>query len=44
MSESGIDLIRRLLVVDPAKRITADEIQEHNWISGKAKVSKLNML
>merc|ERR1712173_288239 len=31
-----IDLVGRMLTVDPEKRITAQEAIEHPWITGKA--------
>jgi len=30
----GKDLIRSLLVKDPKKRLTADELLEHPWVKG----------
>jgi len=34
VSEEAKDLIRKMLIVDPAKRITAEEILKHPWILG----------
>lgn len=31
MSSSAIDLIARILVVDPVRRITIPEIRQHPW-------------
>ncbi|KAI9907684.1 hypothetical protein PsorP6_003250 [Peronosclerospora sorghi] len=33
MSESARDLVRQMLVVDPAKRISAAQVLEHEWIT-----------
>ena len=35
MSDLAKDLIRQLLVVDPAKRLNADGILAHPWIKGE---------
>jgi len=35
VSDAAKDLMSRMLVLDQAKRITADEILEHPWISGE---------
>lgn len=32
MSPDAIDLIRKMLTVDPEKRITADKILCHRWL------------
>jgi len=34
VSESAKDLIRKLLTVDPKKRLTAKEALQHPWVSG----------
>lgn len=34
ISEMAKDLIRSLMVVDPSKRLNAQQILEHQWISG----------
>eukprot|EP00003_Mantamonas_plastica_P011797 TRINITY_DN216_c0_g4_i1.p1 TRINITY_DN216_c0_g4~~TRINITY_DN216_c0_g4_i1.p1 ORF type:complete len:168 (+),score=73.68 TRINITY_DN216_c0_g4_i1:139-642(+) len=34
ISDDAKDLINKLLVVDPADRITAEEALEHKWITG----------
>ena len=34
ISNEAKDLIARMLVVDPEKRITPDEIRKHPWITG----------
>jgi len=45
VSKEAKDLIKRILVADPAKRISATEIQSHPWITGTAVVEKpLNVL
>lgn len=36
VSDSAKDLVRHLLVVDPAKRYTAQEALHHPWIAGNA--------
>lgn len=33
VSEEGKDLISKLLVKDPAKRITIKEVLDHRWIA-----------
>ena len=33
VSESAKDLIRKLLVVDPAQRLTAAQVKEHPWVN-----------
>ena len=38
VSKEAKDLIKRILVADPAKRISATEIQSHPWITGTAVV------
>ncbi|XP_004696960.1 serine/threonine-protein kinase SIK1 [Echinops telfairi] len=35
MSQDCESLIRRMLVVDPAKRITIDQIKQHRWIQAE---------
>jgi len=43
ISDSAKDLIKRMLTVDPKKRITADDALEHPWIIGHtAKEDKLS--
>ena len=37
ISVEAKDLVRRMLVVDPAKRLTADQILSHEWIISRAK-------
>jgi len=34
VSEEAKDIIRKLLVADPAKRLTPDEFLKHSWITG----------
>jgi len=36
VSEPAIDLIKRLLCVDPSKRITVEEVQKHPWFLDQA--------
>lgn len=33
ISEEAKDLVKRMLVVDPLKRITIGEIQKHPWLA-----------
>jgi len=40
ISTEAKDLISRLLTTDPDKRITAEEIRVHPWISGEYKAAK----
>lgn len=43
VSENAKDLVRKLIVLDPKKRLTAKEALEHEWIKGKiAKRDKLD--
>ncbi len=32
ISDEGIDLVKRLLTVDPQKRISCEELLKHKWI------------
>lgn len=41
VSSEAKKLIRRLIVVDPAKRLSAKEVQEHSWLSGDSSVNKM---
>lgn len=43
ISNEAKDLINRLLTTDPDKRITAEEIRVHPWISGEYKAQKKNL-
>jgi calcium/calmodulin-dependent protein kinase I len=36
ISDDAKDLLRKLLVVDPAKRLTAAEALQHPWVAGSA--------
>ena len=36
ISESAQDLIANLIVVDPTKRFTAQQVLDHPWVSGVA--------
>ncbi|KAK2574382.1 Serine/threonine-protein kinase Chk2 [Acropora cervicornis] len=45
VSPQAIDLVKKLLTVDPKKRITVDEALQHPWISNDEKViEKANQL
>jgi len=35
VSDTAKELIRSILVVDPAKRMTADDILNHPWVHGE---------
>ena len=37
LSEETQDLIRRMLVVEPEKRITMEEIKNHPWFKSNSK-------
>jgi serine/threonine protein kinase len=41
VSESAKDLVRKLLVVDPKKRLTAEEILRHEWMVEEASKTPL---
>jgi len=43
ISDSAKDLIRNLLVKDPAKRFTAKQCLQHPWVSGSAAKSKATL-
>jgi calcium/calmodulin-dependent protein kinase I len=34
VSDTAKDLIRSILVIDPSKRLTADQILVHPWVTG----------
>ena len=36
VSDTAKDLIRAILVVDPAKRLTAEQILAHPWVYGES--------
>jgi serine/threonine protein kinase len=40
VSEEAKDLVRKLLCVDPAKRLTAQQVLQHPWICGSAARTK----
>jgi len=42
ISEDAKDFIRKLLVVNPAKRLTGKQALAHRWLSGNAPATKLN--
>lgn len=42
VSEEAKDLVKKLLTVDPKKRITLEEAKEHKWFSNTGKLLKLN--
>lgn len=42
VSESAKDLVRKLLTVDPTKRLTSAEILKHPWVAGGASSAPLN--
>ena len=35
------DLIKKILVVDPSKRLTAEQIMKHTWIVGEKTPRKI---
>jgi len=41
ISESALDLIRKLMDRDPAKRLTAEQVANHPWIKGESATHKL---
>ncbi|GMF43005.1 unnamed protein product [Phytophthora fragariaefolia] len=43
VSEEAKDLISRLLLVDASKRLTADEVLRHPWVSGSAPRSSMTL-
>jgi len=43
ISEDAKNFIRQLLVLDPAKRLTAKEALQHPWIEGKKISNKFNL-
>lgn len=42
MSSDAKDLVKKLLTVDPQKRITLEEVIEHNWFTNECSMLKLN--
>ena len=36
VSQEGKDFIQKLLVVDPAKRLTSDRVNKHPWLAKRA--------
>jgi len=43
-SERAIDLVKRMLKVDPATRIQAGEIEDSAWVQGREGNDKKNVL
>ncbi|KAI9999175.1 hypothetical protein PInf_003994 [Phytophthora infestans] len=43
VSHEAKDLISHLLLVDPSKRLTAEEVLQHPWISGSAPRSSMTL-
>jgi len=43
VSESAKDLVRKLLVVDPAARLAAADVARHPWVAGGAVATPLNI-
>jgi len=41
ISEGGKDFIRKLLVVDPSKRLTSKQALNHSWLAGNAPTKQL---
>lgn len=44
ISEEAIDLVKKLLTVDPKKRATLEEVIGHPWFKDDAMKKKANML
>lgn len=44
VGDSAKDLIKKLLVVDPSKRLTIDQIKGHPWMTSAAAVGKAELL
>lgn len=42
VSEEAKDLVKKLLTVDPTKRITLEEVKEHSWFNNDCGMLKLN--
>ncbi|XP_057764885.1 calcium-dependent protein kinase 2-like [Salvia miltiorrhiza] len=42
ISNSGKDLVRKMLTKDPKKRITSSEVLEHPWIKGQASDKRID--
>jgi hypothetical protein len=42
ISESAKDLVRRMLVVDPRKRLTAEQCLQHPWVQNASKQETCN--
>jgi len=41
VSEEAVDLVKKLMTVDPKKRLTARQTLEHPWLAGAAKSAEL---
>ncbi|XP_044728383.1 ovarian-specific serine/threonine-protein kinase Lok [Chrysoperla carnea] len=44
VSNTAIDLIKKILVVDPTKRLTVEEILKHPWFNDEILLSKVSRL
>ncbi|XKL62243.1 hypothetical protein PGB90_002076 [Kerria lacca] len=44
ISEAAKDLLKRMLIVDPNKRITVQEILNHRWLRDRDKCAKMHLL
>ncbi|GFN76867.1 calcium/calmodulin-dependent protein kinase type 1 [Plakobranchus ocellatus] len=44
VSETAIDLMKKMMVVDPKKRLTFDEVLSHPWLQDDAMKTKANTL
>ena len=44
LSDSGFDLLERMLCYDPAKRITASEARDHPWFGEVPRPTDLNLM
>ncbi|XP_032242290.1 serine/threonine-protein kinase Chk2 isoform X2 [Nematostella vectensis] len=44
VSDEAIDLIKKLLTVDPSKRLTIQQVLEHPWIKDEEVIEKANRL
>lgn len=44
VSESAVDLIKKLLVADVSARLTAEQVLQHPWIQGKSSVEGIDVI